>query len=151
MRFLFYDRVMELEKGRFIRGVKSFSLSEAFLRHHYGKIALVPGVIMIEAMAQLLGWLIVYSLDFKASAIMSLVEDVTVTSTLRPGFQAEIYGEIVSISKRDSLGSARMSVDGQVIATMNRIIYSHLHRVDADELRRLFGYYSGLHVERVPR
>ena len=151
MRFLFYDRVMELEKGRFIRGVKSFSLSEEFLRHHYGKIALVPGVILIEAMAQLLGWLIIYSLDFKASAIMSLVEDVTVTSTLRPGFQAEIYGEIVSISKKDSLGSARMSVDGQVIASMSRIIYSHLHQVDADELRRLFGYYSGLHVERVPR
>src|SRR5512139_1778408 len=123
MRFLFYDRVMELEKGRFIRGVKSFSLSEEFLRHHYGKIALVPGVILIEAMAQLLGWLIIYSLDFKASAIMSLVEDVTVTSTLRPGFRAEIYGEIVSISKKDSLGSARMSVDGQVIASMSRIIY----------------------------
>jgi 3-hydroxyacyl-[acyl-carrier-protein] dehydratase len=151
MRFLFYDRVMELEKGRFIHGVKSFSLSEEFLRRHYGKIALVPGVIMIEAMAQLLGWLIVYSLDFKVSAIMSLVEDVTVPPRLRPGFQAEIYGEIVSISKRDSLGSARMSVDGQTIASMNRIIYSHLHQVDAEELRRLFGYYSGLHAERVPR
>jgi 3-hydroxyacyl-[acyl-carrier-protein] dehydratase len=150
MRFLFFDRVIELEKGRFIRGVKSFSLSEEFLRNHFGKIALVPGAIMIEAMAQLLGWLIVYSSDFRASALMSLVEDVTVTPRLRPGFRAEIYGEIVSISKTDSLGSARMTVDGQAIASINRIIYSHLHRVDADELRRLFWYYSGLHAERLP-
>jgi 3-hydroxyacyl-[acyl-carrier-protein] dehydratase len=151
MRFLFYDQVTELEKGRFIRGVKTFPLSEEFLRHHYRRIALVPGVLLIEAMAQLLGWLIMYSLDFKVSAIMSLVEDVTVTPALRPGFQAEIYGETISLSKRDSLGLARVSVEGKVIASMNRIIYTHLHGVDPNDLARLFAYYSGLHSERVGR
>jgi len=151
MRFLLYDRITHLEKGRCIRGVKGFSLSEEFLRNHYGKIALVPGAMMIEAMAQLLGWLIIYSNDFSLSAVMSLVEEVTVTSTLRPGFQAEIYGEIVSMSRRDALGLARMSVDGRTVASMDRIIYSHVHQVDPEELARLFRYYSGLPSGRMPQ
>jgi 3-hydroxyacyl-[acyl-carrier-protein] dehydratase len=144
MRFLFYDRVVEIQKGKSIRGVKSFSLSEEFLRGHFDKMAMVPGVIYIEAMAQLLGWLIIYSHDFKISAIMSLVEDVTVHPGLRPGFKADIYGEIISTSRTDSLGKAWMYADNQLIASVNRIIFIHFHKVDTQELQKRFQYYSGL-------
>ena len=147
MRFLFYDAVTYIEKGKSITGVKSFSLSEEFLRGHYAKIALVPGAIMIEAMAQLLGWLIIYSHDFRLTAIMSLIEDVTITSTLRPGFRADIRGEIVSTSKRDSLGMAGIYVNDKCIASLNRIIYSHFHDVDSEELIKRFEYYSGWKIQ----
>jgi 3-hydroxyacyl-[acyl-carrier-protein] dehydratase len=133
-----------MEKGKSIIGVKTFSLSEEFLRRHYTKIALVPGVIMIEAMAQILGWLVIYSHDFHLSAIMSLIENVTVAPNVRPGFKAEIRGELVSTSRSDSLGRVWMYVDGQVIAAIDRIIYSHVHRVNSEGLRRLFHYYSGI-------
>jgi 3-hydroxyacyl-[acyl-carrier-protein] dehydratase len=146
MRFLFYDKITGIEKGRSITGVKTFSLSEEFHRGHYGKIALVPGVVLIEAMAQLLGWLIIYSHDFRLSAIMSLIEDVTVSPGLRPGFKADIYAEIVSTSRRDSLGRAWMTAEGKQIASLNRIIYSHFHRVNPEELRERFRYYSGLKI-----
>ena len=69
MRFLFYDSVISIEKGKSIVGVKAFPLSEEFYGAHFRKSALVPGVILIEAMAQLLGWLIIYSHDFKISSI----------------------------------------------------------------------------------
>lgn len=144
MRFLYYDRVTNIEKGKSIAGVKTFSLSEEFFRGHFGKIALVPGVIFIEAMAQLLGWLIIYSHDFKLSAIMSLIEDVDIPFNLRPGFKADIHAEIISTSSRDSLGKAEVYVDGKLIASMNRIIYSHFHKVNPEELSDLFHYYSGL-------
>ena len=146
MRFLYYDAVTRLEKGKSITGVKTFSLSEEFLRGHYRKVALVPAVIMIEAMAQLLGWLIIYSHDFKLSPIMSLIEDVTLTPHLRPGFKAEIRGQIVSTSKRDSLGSAQMTVDGKLVASLGRIIYSHFQQVRSEDLAQLFRYYSGLKI-----
>lgn len=144
MRFLYYDSVTLIEKGKRIEGVKTFSLSEEFLRGHYRKVALVPGVIMIEAMAQLLGWLVIYSHGFDLSAIMSLIEGVAVTSDLRPGFTAAIHGELVSTSRRDSLGRARMYLDGRLVASVDRIIYSHVHRVDTEGLKRLFTYYSGM-------
>ncbi len=146
MRFLYYDKVDNIEKGKTITGVKTFTLSEEFFRHHFKKQALVPGVIYVEAMAQLLGWLIIYSHDFKLSAIMSLVEDVSVAPALRPGFSAEIHGEIISTSRRDSLGRAWITVDDKTIASMDRIIYSHVQKVNSEDLMNLFYYYSGIKV-----
>jgi 3-hydroxyacyl-[acyl-carrier-protein] dehydratase len=141
--------VISIEKGKCIVGVKTFPLSEEFYRAHFKKGALVPGVILIEAMAQLLGWLIIYSHDFRLSSIMSLIEDVSIPSNLRPGFKADIHGEIISTSKRDSLGSARIYIDGQEIAFVNRIIYSHFYKVNPEELKSLFCYYSGFQKERL--
>jgi len=149
MRFLFYDSVISIEKGKSIVGVKTFPLSEEFYRAHFKKHALVPGVILIEAMAQLLGWLIIYTHDFRLSSIMSLIEDVSIPSNLRPGFKADIHGEIISTSKRDSLGRARIYIDGREIASVNRIIYSHFYKVNAEELMNLFCYYSGFQRERL--
>ena len=148
MRFLFYDRVDSIEKGYSIRGVKSFALSEEFLRGHFSKVALVPGVIMIETMAQLLGWLIMYSHDFKLAAIMSLIEDVHFSAGLRPGFTAEIHAEIISTSRRDTLGRAEMYSDGELIASMNRTIYTHFQRISPDELKAKFRYYSGIQTDQ---
>ncbi len=144
MRFLLYDRIIELEKTKSIVGVKGFALSEEFHRGHFSKVALVPGVILVEAMAQLLGWLIIYSHDFRLSPIMSVIEGVSVHSRLRPGFQARIHAEIISTSATDSLGKARVDVAGDVIASMDRIIYSHFHGVSPAELSERFRYYSGL-------
>jgi 3-hydroxyacyl-[acyl-carrier-protein] dehydratase len=144
MRFLLYDRVLRLEKGQSILGVKSFALSEEFHRGHFGKIALVPSVMLIEAMAQLLGWLIIYSHDFTVSPIMSVIEGVSLRPRLRPGFQAQIHAEIISTSPKDSLGKARIAVEGEVIASMDRIIYSHFRAGDPADLRDRFRYYSGL-------
>lgn len=144
MRFLFYDKVKSIEKGRSVTGIKSFALSEEFLRGHFSKVALVPGMILVETMAQMLGWLIMYSHDFQLAAIMSLIENVTVSSGLRPGFQAEINAEIISTSRRDSLGRAEIRADGELIGSMDRAIYSHFHRIDPNELKDRFRYYSGL-------
>jgi 3-hydroxyacyl-[acyl-carrier-protein] dehydratase len=146
MRFLYYDKVNDIEKGKSITGIKTFTLSEEFFRGHFKKEALVPGVIYIEAMAQILGWLVIYSHDFKLSAIMSLVEDIKIPSKLRPGFTAELHGEIISTSRRDTLGKAWITVDGKLVASMDRIIYSHIHKVNSENLVRLFEYYSGLKV-----
>ena len=149
MRFLYYDSISHLEMGKSITGVKTFSLSEEFFRGHFKKVALIPGVIMIEAMAQLLGWLIICSHDFRLSPIMSLIEGATVTPHLRPGIKAEICGEIISSSKRDSLGKARIHLDGKLVASVDRIIYSHVRPVNRQDLIRLFRYYSGL--DRIER
>ena len=147
MRFLYYDSVVKIEKGKSIVGTKAFSLSEEFLRGHVSRVAIVRGVIFVEAMAQLLGWLIIYSHDFRLSAIMSLIEGVTVPAGLRPGFSTEIHGEIISTSGRDSLGRAEVYIDGKLAASMERIIYSHFYRIEREELKKRFHYYSGLDID----
>ena len=143
MRLLLYDRITSLVPGESITGVKTFSLADEFLRKHFRKEALVPGVMYIEAMAQLLGWLVIHTHDFRLSAVMSLIEEVTLAPDLRPGFSAEISGRIISTSSSDSLGSARICVDGREIASMGRIIYVHSSKVDPEQLKSMFRYYGG--------
>jgi 3-hydroxyacyl-[acyl-carrier-protein] dehydratase len=145
MRLLLYDRITILAPGESITGIKTFCLSEEYFRRHFSKEALIPGVMFIEAMAQLLGWLIIHTHDFRLSAVMSLIEDVKVAPDMKPGFSAEISGRLLSTSRSDSLGAARMSVDGREIASIGRIIYVHSGKADQDALRRMFRYYGGSH------
>ena len=70
MRLLLYDSITELRPGESIKGTKSFCLSEECFRRHFSKEAIIPGVMFIEAMAQLLGWLIIHTHDFRLSAVM---------------------------------------------------------------------------------
>lgn len=144
MRFLYYDGIESIVPQKSIKGFKAFALSEEFLRGHFSKQPIVPGVIYIESMAQLLGWLIIYSNNFKLSAIMTLIEGVWMVPNLRPGFLAKIEGEIIDTSKRDTLGRARMISDGKEIAKIDRIIYSHFHDVNEAMLRNWFNYYCGM-------
>jgi len=144
MRLLLYDSITSLEPGKSITGTKTFALSDEYLRRHFDKIALIPGVMLIESMAQLLGWLIVYTHGFQLGSMLSLIEDVSLAHDLRPGIKAEVRGQIVSGSKRDTLGSAQMVADGRVIGSIGRIIYVHSSKTDPAMLRKLFRYYSGL-------
>jgi len=144
MRFLFYDRVTSLEKGKRIVGVKSISSSEAFLEKHFTKVALVPGTLLIEAMAQLLGWLVAYSHDFRRVAIMSLISGVRLPSRLKPGVTLDIEGTLVTNTERDSLGTATVSLSGDPVAHVERLIFRHFHAPSPEPLLKRFLYYGGI-------
>ena len=144
MRFLFIDRVTSLERGRRITGIKSFSSSEPFLESHFTRAALVPGVLLIEAMAQLLGWLASYSYDFRCVAVLALISDVTVPASLKPGARVEIEGRLLSSTARDSLGAATATVDGRTIARLERLILHHVALPEGQTAREFFLYYAGI-------
>ena len=71
MRFLFFDQIREMVRGERVVGVKTFPLSEAYLNAHFNRAPIVPGSILIEAMAQITGWLVIYTYDFKISCVIS--------------------------------------------------------------------------------
>lgn len=142
MRLLFCDRVVQIEKGKSIDGLKAFSLSEGFLNGHFTKSPLVPGAIFIEAMAQLLGWLIIYSHDFRYLPIISLIEEVTVPPHMNPGFRADIHAEILSTSETDSSGKAMIHVQGGLVASAGRMIFSHFGGPGPEVLLKRFAYLS---------
>ena len=144
MRFLFIDRVTSLERGRRITGIKSFSSSEPFLESHFTRKALVPGVLLIEAMAQLLGWLASSSYDFRCVAVLALISDVNVPAALKPGARVEIEGRLLSSTEHDSLGVATATVDGETIARVSRLILHHVPLPQGETAREFFLYYAGV-------
>jgi len=144
MRFLFIDRVTGLERGRRITGIKSFASSEPFLESHFSRTALVPGALLIEAMAQLLGWLASYSHDFRRVAVLAMISDVTVPTALKPGAHVEIDGRLLTSTERASLGAATAAVDGRIIARVDRLILHHVPLPAGETAREFFLYYAGI-------
>lgn len=144
MRFIFFDRITRLEKAKAAEAIKTFSLAEECYHGHFTHAPIVPAVLFIESMAQVLGWLINYSHDFKLLSIMSLIEGVTVPCNFRPGAPVRVGAEIISTSSRDSIGRAWVqSSSGAAIARIDRIIYTHRRDIDAATVRAWFRYCNG--------
>ena len=143
MRFLYFDRVTHLERGKIIRGTKTFPLSEEYLNRHFTREPVVPGVILIEAMSQLTGWLVAYSLDFKMNCVISLIDDIEAPTVLRPGETVEIVGEIVDMNKKASLCRAWIEKGGESLARGGRLLYPHFPNPRPDVLAERFRLYAG--------
>ncbi|MGH8802292.1 MAG: 3-hydroxyacyl-ACP dehydratase FabZ, partial [Casimicrobiaceae bacterium] len=58
---LLVDRVLEWEAGKFIRGIKNVTVNEPFFQGHFPGNPVMPGVLVIESMAQLAGLLTMLS------------------------------------------------------------------------------------------
>jgi 3-hydroxyacyl-[acyl-carrier-protein] dehydratase len=144
MRFLFIDRITGVERGRRITGIKSFAATEPFLEAHFTRRALVPGALLIEAMAQLTGWLASYTHDFRCVSVLALISDVTVPAALRTGARVEIEGQLLTTTERDSLCAATATVDGGVVARVNRLILHHVALPAGETARDFFLYYGGV-------
>ena len=61
--FLLVDRVIEIEAGKRLVAVKNVTINEPFFQGHFPKKAVMPGVLVIEAMAQATGLLAMESTD----------------------------------------------------------------------------------------
>ena len=89
--FLFVDRVIELEKGSRIVAHRTFGPEEEFFKGHFPGNPIVPGVIIVEALAQAGGVLIYYSFteELKAQgltgAYLAGLENVRFRQVVKPG------------------------------------------------------------------
>ena len=67
--FLFVDRIIELEPYKRAVGLKSVTYNEAFFRGHFPERPVMPGVLILEAMAQVAGVLAFYSMGGRRNHI----------------------------------------------------------------------------------
>ncbi|MFB3882786.1 MAG: 3-hydroxyacyl-ACP dehydratase FabZ [Armatimonadota bacterium] len=93
MRFLLIDRITTWEPGRAATATKNVSLSEDFFEDHFPEKPIMPGVLMLEGMAQLAGMLLEESArqasGLRVKALLSLVERAKFRSPVYPGEQIE--------------------------------------------------------------
>ncbi|GBE05902.1 MAG TPA: beta-hydroxyacyl-ACP dehydratase [Nitrospirae bacterium] len=90
MRYLLIDHITEWKSGVGIKGVKNVAMSEDFLEFHFPKHPIMPGVLLIEALAQLAGWLEAASSDFKNWLLISKVRKSNFYGFALTGDQVEL-------------------------------------------------------------
>ncbi len=112
--FLLVDRIVECSEER-ATGVKNVSASESFFEGHFPGDPLMPGVLQVEAMAQLAGVLLLRSKNYEGriSLILS-VDDVRFRRTVRPGDRLLMTVTAGKVKSRTAQVSARAEVDGRL-------------------------------------
>lgn len=116
---LLVDRVLEVEPGKRMRGLKNVTMNEAFFVGHYPGRPIMPGVLIIEAIAQA-GAVILLS-DPRHEGyipVIGSIDDVRFRQQVVPGDQ--LISEVELLWFRSSIGRLRgqATVDGAVVATM---------------------------------
>jgi len=86
MKFGLIDRITELTRGERIVAVKAVSLAEEYLADHFPTFPVLPGVLMLQAMAEAASWLVRDAHDFReAVVLLRNVRNATYKSFVKPG------------------------------------------------------------------
>ncbi len=116
--FLLVDRILEMEEGKRIRALKNVTINEPFFCGHFPGVPVMPGVLMIEAMAQAGGVLMFNSIEQKESKIAMLlgVDKCKFRRPVRPGDQMVIEVGVIRLRSRLGKMLGKTFVDGTVAA-----------------------------------
>lgn len=115
--FLLVDRVLEIEPQKRILALKNVTINEPFFQGHFPGHPIMPGVLIVEAMAQAGGLLLLDLFDSTTQVVYFLgLDDVRFRRPVRPGDQVQFEVEMIQV--RSSLFKMRgvARVDGQVVA-----------------------------------
>ncbi|MCA8942285.1 MAG: 3-hydroxyacyl-ACP dehydratase FabZ, partial [Planctomycetes bacterium] len=115
--FLLIDRVIELDGYRRAVGIKNVTINEPFFQGHWPGEPIMPGVLQLEAMAQLSGVLLLRKLENTGKlAVLWSIDKVKLRGAVTPGDQLRI--EVDTIRAKPKLGhvQARCKVAGQLVA-----------------------------------
>lgn len=117
--FLLVDRVLDYQPGEWIKALKNVTFNEPQFQGHFPNHPVMPGVMLIEGMAQAAGILTQLSRDGLANdALFYLVkvDNAKFTQIVVPGDQLEYECHIKKIIKNMTLYTCKASVAGKVVA-----------------------------------
>ena len=120
--FLLVDRIIELEPDKRIVGLKNVTINEQFFQGHFPGAPVMPGVLIIEAMAQVAGVLIYRDMPEpeRRSKLVYFtgIDNAKFRRPVVPGDQLRIEMEVLSRRSSGSFGkmSGRVLVDGKLAA-----------------------------------
>jgi len=140
VRFLLIDRITSWEPGRCATAVKNVALSEDFFDDHFPLKPILPGVLILEGLAQLGGLLLEETVrrdtGRNVKALMSIVEKAKFRSPARPGDRLEYRAEVESVNELGGQVAAAASREGARIAECRLVFSFHEFENPRLEARR---------------
>ena len=114
--FLLVDRILEIEKGKRIVGIKNVTFNEEFFQGHFPGNPVMPGVLILEAMAQVaaIGLLGVIPDHEKKLLYISGVDRCKFRRPVLPGDQLRIEADILQLRSRACRCKAVATVNGEL-------------------------------------
>jgi len=115
--FLLVDRIEELETERVV-GIKNVTVNEPFFAGHFPDYPVMPGVLIIEAMAQVAGVLVLSGIPDRKDKLVLLagVDGAKFRKPVRPGDQLRMEMKVLRSRATMAKVSGTATVDGMVVA-----------------------------------
>jgi 3-hydroxyacyl-[acyl-carrier-protein] dehydratase len=116
---LLVDKILEIEPGKRIVGLKNVSINEPYFQGHFPGFPLMPGVYILEALAQVGGILMIKSLNLeigKYAVVFAGIDDARFKRPVYPGDQLILELDVISLKKSLSKMKGTAKVDDQVVA-----------------------------------
>ncbi|HHH75997.1 MAG TPA: beta-hydroxyacyl-ACP dehydratase [Phycisphaerae bacterium] len=121
MRFFMIDKIIEWDVGKAAAAIKNVAMSEDYFDDHFPRRPVMPGVLIIEGLAQVSGLLLEASLQEKcgldAKAVLTVLERTKFRDMVRPGDTLRYETSVVSVNKTGGKVTARALRDSKAVAT----------------------------------
>ncbi len=115
--FLLVDRVIEVDGFQRAVGVKNVSVNEPFFQGHYPSEPIMPGVLILEAMAQLAGILLLRKLELTGRVpVLLSIDRVKFRRAVVPGDQIRLEAQTLRVSSGRGRVKCRSTVDGRLVS-----------------------------------
>jgi len=116
--FLLVDRIIEYEPRKRVVGIKNVTLNEPFFAGHFPGAPVMPGVLIIEAMAQTAGVLMLASLPDRETKLVFFtgIDGAKFRKPVVPGDQLRLELTVLRLRPRYIRLRGEASVDGQLVA-----------------------------------
>jgi 3-hydroxyacyl-[acyl-carrier-protein] dehydratase len=122
--FLLVDRVLSVDATS-IRAIKNVTANEPFFMGHFPGVAVMPGVLQIEAMAQTAGLILAQSDGFAVKteiAYLAGVDNAKFKRVVTPGDQLLIEAKVIAQKRTVLKVAAAISVDGEMASTADIVL-----------------------------
>lgn len=133
MRFFLLDRITRWEPGTAAEAIKNVALSEDCFDDHFPRRPVMPGVLILEGMAQLSGLLLEAGLKTKcqrnAKALLTILERTKFRALVKPGDALRYTAEVLSLNETGGKVKASAFRD-DVLVTSTEMTFAFKHGVD---------------------
>ena len=114
--FLLIDRVVEFERAKRLVAIKNVTINEPFFQGHFPGYPIMPGVLVVEAMAQAGGIILMHELPDRAAKLVVFtgIEQAKFRRPVTPGDQLRIEVDVLSFRPRRGRIEGKAFVDGKL-------------------------------------